>query len=142
MATPRKTLEHEMRDIFEKARKKNRELSITGGLLYSGSYFAQVIEGPISNLENLLKSIQADPRHKDMIILSNEAIANRRFTNWDMAFAGIEKEMRFDIAGIKGGVDEIELDQRAKNVISVLEQLVVHKDVLMGSKKIITDLIK
>lgn len=103
-------------------------------MLYSGGYFCQVIEEPKSNVDTLLEKILADSRNGDIIILSNEAISRRMFSDWYMAFAGTE-ENPLVIQGIVACKNEMNLRPRGHNLMSGLEQLVVNKELLMGNKK-------
>lgn len=50
----------------------------------------QVLEGPEEAVESLFKTIRADPRHKDVTVLSREQISTRQFANWEMAFQNLD----------------------------------------------------
>ena len=39
----------------------------------------------------LYNQIAADPRHKDVVILSYEEISERRFANWSMGLVDLER---------------------------------------------------
>jgi hypothetical protein len=53
---------------------------------YDGVCFFQCIEGESSVIDSLYASIVADPRHSDVVTLSNEPISRRRFHDWSMHF--------------------------------------------------------
>jgi hypothetical protein len=78
--------EDELVDILEQARVKNFRQEITGMLLYEQGAFIQVIEGPKENIERLLTTLLADPRHHKVQILSLKSVTAREFGQWDMAF--------------------------------------------------------
>lgn len=125
----KEALEAQIKSILSSATKNNLKLGITGALLYSGGYFCQVIEGEEENIEDLFESIQIDDRHAQVTVLNFEKIDERSFSQWSMAFAGIEDSMRFDITGLKDAEndkDTIAIKQVAKNIVSVLTEL-VHK---------------
>lgn len=110
--------------ILAVAQKNNRDLGVTGALLWSGDYFCQVIEGDNDTLEDLFETIQMDSRHKEVTVLHFEPIDRRSFSEWAMAMAGYETTMRFDIEGIRTSKDEILMHETGKNLVNVLEQVV------------------
>lgn len=69
----------ELVDLLQLVRSKNPELGISGMLLYCGDGLMQVIEGPDEAVRSLYATIQADPRHQDVITLFEETIAEPRF---------------------------------------------------------------
>jgi len=78
-----------IQDILTKSRTNNPRLGITGALLFTDGYFAQVLEGEKSVVETLFEKIRSDPRHSDITVLSFRANAHRRFPEWSMAYAGL-----------------------------------------------------
>ncbi len=121
----------QIRDILAAAHRNNPAKGVTGALLYSGGYFCQVIEGPEDVLEELFESIQMDGRHGDVTVLHFEPVESRGFSNWAMALAGIEDNMRFDIDGVLASKDELKMKETGRDLVSVLEQMVKqHQSVL------------
>jgi hypothetical protein len=130
----KQAINSEIEDILASAHRNNPAKGITGALLYSGGYFCQVIEGPEEALEELYETIQMDDRHGDVTVLQFEPIEERGFSEWAMAFAGIEDEMRFDANGILASKDELKMREAGKNMVSVLEEMVKqHQSTLNGS---------
>lgn len=74
-------------EILEVSRKNNAARRITGALLYSQGYFAQILEGYLDELEPLFEVIQEDDRHKDVVIIHYHPISQRHFGNWAMHYA-------------------------------------------------------
>lgn len=70
--------------ILKKSTQRNPEAGITGVLCFSGAIFLQVLEGGRSQVSALYHRIAADPRHADVVLLSFEEIAERRFAGWAM----------------------------------------------------------
>ena len=70
--------------ITKTARPRNKSLMITGVLLYHNRSFLQVIEGPKSSLQALMKRIEADPRHMNIKRLIDQPIRKRSFAEWNM----------------------------------------------------------
>ena len=68
--------------------ERNRTLNVTGALIVTKSRFAQVLEGPDPAIEGLMASIRRDPRHGELAVVFDRAIAGRRFDGWSMAYSG------------------------------------------------------
>jgi len=76
----------EIQYLLERARERNREYGVTGVLLYIGGNFMQYIEGPKDNLDVIYKIILEDEQHTGIILISREAIEQRQFGEWSMAY--------------------------------------------------------
>ena len=71
--------------IIATAKYHNPRFGITGLLVYCSGIFFQWLEGPKDNVTSLLKIISADPRHSNVVVLTQEdEIRERLFPNWDM----------------------------------------------------------
>lgn len=71
--------------IIAAARRHNPALGITGMLVFGSGVFFQWLEGPRASLSQLMATLQADPRHRDMVVLSEvEEPRERLFPDWDM----------------------------------------------------------
>jgi len=82
--------DEELLDILKISRENNSSKDVTGLLLYKGGNFMQVLEGPDEAVEALYEKIKADPRHKDVNVLSREQISARQFPAWEMAFQNLD----------------------------------------------------
>ena len=80
-------VEAEIASILAKSRENNQRKGITGALLFNGAVFAQVLEGPLDQVETTYEAIQYDPRHSDVVVLSNGPTTERAFSDWSMAYA-------------------------------------------------------
>ncbi|WPB84210.1 BLUF domain-containing protein [Sediminicoccus rosea] len=91
--------------ILEVAQRHNAEAGITGALLHSRRWFAQVLEGERAALEALYARIARDPRHHDVTRLALHPAARRVFARWSMVHAGQAPEalMRRAMAPLEGG---------------------------------------
>jgi hypothetical protein len=61
---------------------------LTGALLFTGTHFAQVLEGEGASLDRLMASISQDPRHDQLMVVSRGPLAHRNFPEWSMAYFG------------------------------------------------------
>lgn len=77
-----------IREIVDVAQSRNAVLNVTGALLFTGTHFAQVLEGDDEAIEQLLASICRDPRHTDLRVVDRHAHRVRRYTNWTLAYCG------------------------------------------------------
>ena len=86
--------------IFETARHNNARRKVTGALLHSSGYFAQVLEGPVTEIEQVFEKIQRDPRHGDVTVIECAGISSRDFPEWSMARVEPVTEAQSEVAGL------------------------------------------
>lgn len=72
--------------IVEASRETNAARGLTGGMLYTGEFFAQVLEGPPAAVSERWEVISADPRHDLVKSLDTRPIANRHYSRWTMGY--------------------------------------------------------
>ncbi|KQP58153.1 blue light sensor protein [Methylobacterium sp. Leaf399] len=71
--------------IVESAQRHNPARGITGVLVFGSGVFFQWIEGPAVQIHKLIASLHGDPRHYDIVALSqSEERRERLYPNWDM----------------------------------------------------------
>jgi hypothetical protein len=70
--------------VLAASRKNNPALGVTGLLCYSGDIFMQVLEGGRDVVNQLYARICADQRHREVVLLHYEEIAERQFAAWTM----------------------------------------------------------
>ncbi|MDO5614121.1 MAG: BLUF domain-containing protein [Paracoccus sp. (in: a-proteobacteria)] len=75
-------------DIARVARARNSLLGLTGLLHCEDGMFFQWLEGAESALREVVSSLNADPRHQDIVILGSGPLAERYFRGWDMRLTG------------------------------------------------------
>ncbi len=77
----------EIAKILAKSRSNNSSRGITGALLFNSGFFAQVLEGPLDQVERTFETIQRDLRHDDISVLDCGNVPHRDFPEWSMAYA-------------------------------------------------------
>jgi hypothetical protein len=87
-------LEADVRTICAFAEIHNTRAEITGVLTYQAGRFAQLLEGPESEVRALMIRIAADPRHHSLKIMANGPIHIRRYADWSMAYRDPKDFMR------------------------------------------------
>lgn len=66
----------------------NRRADISGGLIFSSDWFAQVLEGERVAILETFARIEKDPRHSGITTIESRLVTSRRFSFWWMAAAG------------------------------------------------------
>ncbi len=78
----------EVDDIVSGSLQRNARLGVTGALISTPSYFAQVLEGPHAAIAELMTSILRDPRHRDLKVVSETDLPKPLFAGWSLAYSG------------------------------------------------------
>lgn len=73
--------------ILAESQRNNDRDGLTGVLAAHRDRYIQVVEGPAQTLDALLRRLENDPRHRDVILLGREPITVRLFGRWTMASA-------------------------------------------------------
>jgi len=69
----------ELQALLNHSRPANEAKDISGMLIYDDGNFIQVLEGEEQRLDELLKIIHKDTRHKGVIEINREPIEKREF---------------------------------------------------------------
>jgi len=75
--------------LLKTCRVNNERDNITGMLLYREGSFMQVIEGEEAAVKQTYSRILADPRHRNIIKLTQATITERSFGEWSMGFRDV-----------------------------------------------------
>ncbi|WP_082358676.1 BLUF domain-containing protein [Bosea sp. AAP35] len=104
--------------IVEAAKRSNRACGITGVLVFGAGVFFQWIEGPPAQIEHLIASLHSDPRHYDIVSLSqSEEKRERLYPNWEM-----ERVEADDIRVVlKDALDSVEDENNAAALKRILD---------------------
>ena len=73
--------------LTKRARSANKDLDITGVLIFDGERFCQYLEGGIKNVVTLFNRITLDVRHTDVQMLHQGTGKQRRFMQFNLGFA-------------------------------------------------------
>jgi predicted signal transduction protein with EAL and GGDEF domain len=99
--------------ILAASQRNNARVGVTGALMFTDGFFAQVLEGSLTAVEQVFERIQLDDRHAEVQLLSFGPVERRLFPNWSMAFVGNAERGRqqfghyaassgFDFAAVSG----------------------------------------
>ena len=107
--------------IVASAKRHNPVYGITGMLVFGSGVFFQWLEGPRVPVQRLMTMLRADPRHHDVVALSeSEEERDRLFPDWDMELVGPD-HIRDVLADALDSADD------PLNTV-VLKQLLAHLD--------------
>lgn len=76
--------EAEVDRIVEDAQARNAQIGVTGALGFNGRNFVQILEGDSANVDALIASISADPRHSGFKVIDEKEVDARAFADWNM----------------------------------------------------------
>ncbi|MEM1184120.1 MAG: BLUF domain-containing protein [Planctomycetota bacterium] len=75
--------------LAERSSAKNRLLDVTGVLIYGRGQFMQLLEGPKDNVRAVMRTINEDPRHFNILTVIDEPTSVRLFDSWGMGHLAI-----------------------------------------------------
>jgi hypothetical protein len=75
-----------VQSILQISRRNNARRDVTGCLLFSGRYFAQVLEGEERAVQELVARIAADPRHDGVRFMNEASRIEREYGDWSMGY--------------------------------------------------------
>lgn len=76
--------------LVNQARQRNAEQGITGLLVYQHGCFLQILEGDRKKLSQLFEQkLLRDPRHSAVRLFHDEALSERQFRFWHLAFSDL-----------------------------------------------------
>ena len=89
---PQGLSEEALIDILIHARVKNKQLGISGILIYHQREIIQILEGEKSVVEALFQTIVEDVRHTRVGVFYEGDIQEKAFKDWSMAFKSLDEE--------------------------------------------------
>lgn len=94
--------DQELKNILTVSRQNNKQLGVTGMLLYREGFFIQALEGEEAVVKQLYERISQDPRHHHVTTVVTYPIQERQFADWNMGF---NKMTDADLAKLDGYTD-------------------------------------
>ncbi len=121
-------LRSNLESILDRSRVNNSRDAITGALLFNSGCFAQILEGPLQQVEAAFERIQQDDRHGEVSLLALDPIAERSFPNWAMGYVGksAERSTSFAAIGQDSGFDPARLS--GEQLFELLKDLAVQEE--------------
>lgn len=94
--------------LLAESRAANRENGVTGILLYRAGRFVQFLEGPASRIASLMRSIVADPRHRNVRVLLQGDAERRHFPEWTMGYKRVAEATGPLPEGFRSSFEDLE----------------------------------
>lgn len=113
----------ELAKIHKVAQKNNKELDVTGALVFGSGYFLQCLEGSRKVVNELYAKIVQDPRHKNILILSFNELSERQFHNWSMKFVMLTEGQQEVVRRYSVKSDFNPYEMTAKSALKILSNL-------------------
>lgn len=105
--------------------RNNRERGLTGVLLTGGGLFFQVLEGEPEAVDEVYAAIARDPRHRDLLLLSEELAIHRLFPDWSMKAVAIDPERVAQLEPLHALLEAVLAERRlADHLAGTLERTV------------------
>ena len=86
----------DIQDILAASRRNNQRDGITGMLLWADGVFIQVLEGEPQMVRSVYRRIQADDRHRNLMLVLEQEADERMFSQWSMGFKQLDSEKAVD----------------------------------------------
>lgn len=112
--------EAEVAAIVRRCEPRNIARGLTGAIVFTGTHFAQLIEGEEAVVETLLSSLRLDPRHADLTVVDRRDIATRRFASWSVAYSGPSQFVALQVSRLLDHQPPAELRRSADGLINFL----------------------
>ena len=118
--------------ILSSARLFNERLEVTGLLMVGGNCFAQILEGSRSAVEEVFEKVLSDTRHESIVVLTREALQERIFGDWSMAFVADRSGLLDRFVSFCSLEDGVEAGNGMVTPLPPCEQLLQEVEYLAG----------
>ncbi|KMQ75758.1 BLUF domain-containing protein [Marinobacter subterrani] len=89
-----KGVEPHVARILMTSRKNNARGKLVGGLYYGNNRFFQYLEGDEDEVRKTYDRILQDDRHRNVVTLIEEPVADRTFSNWSMKYVPLSRDVQ------------------------------------------------
>lgn len=111
----------ELDRIVEYSRVRNEQAGITGMLWFDGTNFIQVLEGDHNVVDETLRRIRIDARHKDVRLIADRDVTTRMFGDWAMRKANHDADCIEQTAFLVGYVGN-ECPKMARGILEIIAE--------------------
>jgi hypothetical protein len=112
--------EEDLVRLLKKSRTTNKELAVSGMLLYLKEKFIQALEGEREEVIKLYDRIRQDTRHRKVTTVVEGESPNRIFQNWSMGFKHLTETEFYQESGFLEMEDFFAHQQQPENKSLVL----------------------
>lgn len=82
----------DIEQILETSRSDNGASGVTGCLIFYNGKFIQILEGEEDKVREIYGKIRSDKRHRNVRLIAENAMKERTFSEWGMAYFPIDEE--------------------------------------------------
>ena len=90
--------------MVARANERNGQADVTGILLFNGTHFFQLIEGPEEKVQDIYQHICRDPRHYNLVELLCDYAPSRRFGKVGMELFDLREHDREEVLHVMATV--------------------------------------
>lgn len=105
--------------IIAASQVRNDWLMVTGALLFTGTHFAQILEGPRESVDQLMSSLHRDVRHANIKIVDRQRITERKFGDWQMVYQGPSQFVSRHVARLLDSTSQSEQQRMVARLIEL-----------------------
>ena len=113
--------------IVAKSVDWNTEHNLTGALIFTGTHFAQVLEGSQKDIDEVMSIITSDPRHGSIRVVDRSSITERQFPNWAMAYQGPSQFVSRHVTRLLNATSGLEKRRATDWLIQLAHEFVIYK---------------
>lgn len=117
--------ERDVLALVAESKTRNEARGLTGAMIFTGTHFAQVVEGEDEAVNTLLDTLRADPRHANLIVVNRSPLTVRRFADWNMAYSGPSQFVARHVNRLLNDPSPAELRRATSWLIELLYQFTV-----------------
>ena len=117
---PENTAAEQLRTILDVSAQRNRRQDLTGALIYTGTHFAQILEGPEQGVAAVMASIAVDLRHEEVAVMQREAIYGRSFASWGMGLIAHDTAIAQQIRSVHAARAERGVEEAVARLIATM----------------------
>ncbi|WP_420496903.1 BLUF domain-containing protein [Sphingomonas sediminicola] len=116
---------NEIGRLVNHAREANARNGLSGTLIFTGTRFAQFLEGPHQNLARVMYKILADERHNRITVLRRDTSRVRRFDSWSLSYSGPSLYVDRQLESLVGKGRELHGHNHEREVDQLLRLMVI-----------------
>lgn len=114
-------------DIVAKAEEWNVDHNLTGALIFTGTHFAQVLEGSQKDIDEVMVKINNDARHESVSVIDRSPITERQFPHWAMAYQGPSQFVSRHVTRLLHATSGLEQKRATDWLIQLAHEFVTYK---------------
>lgn len=112
--------------IVARSEEWNVDHNLTGALIFTGTHFAQVLEGHQKDIDEVMVIIKNDPRHEAISVIDRSPITERHFPHWALAYQGPSQFVSRHVTRLLHATSGLEQRRATDWLIQLAHEFVVY----------------